>query len=141
MYLLTLAMGEGPYITTDWRCWFFPVISDTYEHFDALTACFPWCTTTTARCIPRGSRCKQNKLCRIRFLAVLSLIYVLYAFSFSGVYSYVLRLWPCLFVICVVSSKQIQTDWYGSRNKNYNAIKTEKQNLVSNLDLEPASQL
>ncbi|KAJ8927502.1 hypothetical protein NQ314_020032 [Rhamnusium bicolor] len=29
------------------------VISDTYEHFDALTACFPWCTTTTARCIPR----------------------------------------------------------------------------------------
>ncbi|XP_045465477.1 protein UBASH3A homolog isoform X2 [Harmonia axyridis] len=32
------------------------VISDTYEHFDALTACFPWCTTTTARCIPRGSR-------------------------------------------------------------------------------------
>jgi ubiquitin-associated SH3 domain-containing protein len=35
------------------------IISDTYEHFDALTACFPWCTTTTARCIPRGSRCKQ----------------------------------------------------------------------------------
>ncbi|XP_056634729.1 ecdysteroid-phosphate phosphatase isoform X1 [Diorhabda sublineata] len=32
------------------------IISDTYEHFDALTACFPWCTTTTARCIPRGSR-------------------------------------------------------------------------------------
>lgn len=32
------------------------IISDTYEQFDALTACFPWCTTTTARCIPRGSR-------------------------------------------------------------------------------------
>ncbi|CAH1977016.1 unnamed protein product [Acanthoscelides obtectus] len=32
------------------------IISDTYEQFDALTACFPWCTTTTARCIPKGSR-------------------------------------------------------------------------------------
>ncbi|KAF5290610.1 hypothetical protein FQA39_LY14676 [Lamprigera yunnana] len=32
------------------------IISDTYEQFDALTACFPWCSTTTARCIPRGSR-------------------------------------------------------------------------------------
>lgn len=39
------------------------VISDTYEQFDALTACFPWCTTTTARCIPRGSRCKRK--CRV----------------------------------------------------------------------------
>lgn len=37
----------------------FSVINDTYEHLDALTACFPWCSATTARCIPRGSRCKS----------------------------------------------------------------------------------
>ncbi|KAH1006289.1 hypothetical protein HUJ05_007038 [Dendroctonus ponderosae] len=40
------------------------IISDTYEQFDALTACFPWCTTTTARCIPRGSRCKSASVAR-----------------------------------------------------------------------------
>ncbi|XP_069689043.1 ecdysteroid-phosphate phosphatase isoform X2 [Periplaneta americana] len=30
------------------------IINDNYEHLDALSACFPWCTTATDRYVPRG---------------------------------------------------------------------------------------
>lgn len=51
-FVLTLGNGYG----------LLTVINDTYEQLDALTACFPWCTTTTARCIPRGNRCKITNI-------------------------------------------------------------------------------
>lgn len=36
----------------------FLVIGDTYDNLDALVTCFPWCAVTSAKCIPRSSRCK-----------------------------------------------------------------------------------
>ncbi|XP_049811513.1 protein UBASH3A homolog isoform X1 [Schistocerca nitens] len=38
------------------------IINDNYEHLDALSACFPWCTTATDRYVPRGVKSNDGRV-------------------------------------------------------------------------------